>query len=83
MQVTAALARIPGGQLVLESVDLEPPRQGEVLVRLVASGVCHTDVTFNTTWKAEVMPMVLGHEGAGVVEEVGSGVSGLHRATMS
>jgi aryl-alcohol dehydrogenase len=77
VQTKAALSSTPGGEFTLEAVDLEAPRAGEVLVRMVASGVCHTDVTFNKNWNADAMPMVFGHEGAGVVEEVGPDVTGV------
>ncbi len=72
--IRAAVLREPGDVRV-EDVQLDPPRQGEVLVRLAAAGVCHSDlhlvdgVLGDGRW-----PMVLGHEGAGVVEEVGEGV---------
>jgi Zn-dependent alcohol dehydrogenase len=71
----AAVMHERGARLVLEDVDLEPPRVGEVLVRLVATGVCHTDLNGLRGPRALPVPMVLGHEGAGVVEAVGAGVS--------
>ena len=59
----------------MTELDLEPPRAGEVLVRLHASGVCHSDLNAIDGTAATPCPAVLGHEGAGVVEAVGPGVS--------
>lgn len=74
MKTTAAVSRSPDSPFTLESVDLDEPRPDEVLVRVHATGVCHTDLTF----KARVPgPAVLGHEGAGVVEAVGERVEGV------
>lgn len=78
MEVAAAVLRSPGRPLSVEAVELEPPRTGEVVVRVAAAGVCHTDLHLaegklgDGRW-----PMVLGHEGAGVVEATGEGVGGL------
>jgi S-(hydroxymethyl)glutathione dehydrogenase / alcohol dehydrogenase len=67
-----------GKPLGVEDLDLEPPRTGEVLVRMVASGVCHSCLhAADGSWKGVPVPIVLGDEGAGVVEEVGPGVEGL------
>jgi S-(hydroxymethyl)glutathione dehydrogenase / alcohol dehydrogenase len=64
--------------LSVEEVDLESPRAGEVLVRMVASGVCHSCLhAADGSWKGVPVPIVLGDEGAGVVEEVGRGVESL------
>lgn len=60
-------------------LDLEPPRAGEVLVRLAASGVCHSDLSMQDGTTMIPTPAVLGHEGAGVVEEVGEGVTSARR----
>ena len=60
-----------------EEVDLEGPRADEVLVRVVATGLCHTDLTVPTMLPPEMFPNVFGHEGAGVVEAVGPDVSGI------
>jgi S-(hydroxymethyl)glutathione dehydrogenase/alcohol dehydrogenase len=61
--------------LVVEDVELEGPRQGEVLVKVAAAGVCHSDLSFQEgRWKVR-MPRVMGHEGAGIVEKVGVGVA--------
>ena len=77
MQTTAAVARAPKGDFTIETVDIEPPRGGEVLVRIVGVGLCHTDIVFRDQFVPYPLPAVLGHEGAGVVEEVGEGVTGL------
>ncbi len=76
MKVRAAVAVEAGKPLVIEELDLEGPRSGEVLVELRASGVCHTDAYTLSGRDAEGrFPSILGHEGAGVVVEVGPGVS--------
>ncbi|MCL8208244.1 MAG: Zn-dependent alcohol dehydrogenase [Actinomycetia bacterium] len=61
--------------LVIEEVEVLPPRAGEVLVRFVASGVCHSDLTRIQGERPSSLPIILGHEGAGIVEEVGPGVT--------
>jgi S-(hydroxymethyl)glutathione dehydrogenase / alcohol dehydrogenase len=64
----------PGSAVAVEDLELEPPRAGEVRVRLLASGVCHSDLHLaDGDWSSEG-PVVLGHEGCGIVEEVGPGV---------
>ena len=75
MKVKAAIAFEPAKPLVIDEVDLEGPKAGEVLVRLAATGVCHTDAYTSPSGKDPegLFPVVLGHEGAGVVEEVGAG----------
>ncbi|MGX1810758.1 NAD(P)-dependent alcohol dehydrogenase [Nocardia sp. NPDC055321] len=73
MDITAAVARGAQAPLGLEAVTLEEPRADEVLVRIVASGVCHTDLVTKSVFPAE-LPIVLGHEGSGIVEQVGSDV---------
>ena len=76
MKVRAAVAVEAGKPLVVEQVDLEGPRAGEVLVEVRASGVCHTDAyTLSGRDSEGRFPSILGHEGAGVVVEVGPGVS--------
>lgn len=72
MKTLAAISRKDAPAPVIESVDLEEPRAGELLVRLVATGICHTDISVHS--RPEPRPMVLGHEGAGIVERVGPGV---------
>ena len=61
--------------LVIENLELESPREHEVLVRLAASGVCHSDLHYMKGDREHPMPVVLGHEGAGIVEEIGPGVT--------
>lgn len=76
MKVKAAVAWGPGEPLKIETVDLELPKQGEVLVKIVATGVCHTDAyTLSGVDPEGVFPTILGHEGAGIVEAVGEGVT--------
>jgi len=70
----AAVLRSPGAALQIEELEVVPPGLGEVLVRLGATGVCGTDYT-NSRSAAAKVPLVLGHEGAGVVELVGEGVT--------
>ena len=73
----AVVLRAPGS-VAVEDVELDPPRANEVLVRVAAAGVCHSDVRLADGELGEGRwPMVLGHEGAGVVESVGAGVEGL------
>jgi S-(hydroxymethyl)glutathione dehydrogenase/alcohol dehydrogenase len=75
MDVRAAVARAAGKPLALETVRLEGPRAGEVLVEIKATGVCHTDAyTLSGADPEGIFPSILGHEGAGVVVEVGKGV---------
>jgi S-(hydroxymethyl)glutathione dehydrogenase/alcohol dehydrogenase len=78
MQTRAAVAFKAGAPLSIETVDLEGPRAGEVLVEIKATGVCHTDAYTLSGADAEgLFPTILGHEGAGVVLEVGKGVTSL------
>lgn len=72
----AAIAWGPNQPLSIEEVDVMLPRKGEVLVRIVASGVCHTDAfTLSGEDPEGVFPSILGHEGGGVVEQIGEGVT--------
>ena len=73
VDITAAVLHAPATPFVLETVTLDEPREDEVLVRLVATGVCHTDIIMNRI--LQTAPAVLGHEGSGIVERVGSHVS--------
>jgi S-(hydroxymethyl)glutathione dehydrogenase / alcohol dehydrogenase len=80
LKTRAAVAYEAGKPLVLEEVDLEGPKHGEVLVELAATGVCHTDEFTRSGADPEgLFPAILGHEGAGVVVEVGPGVTSLER----
>ncbi len=75
MKIEAALATSPNEPFDIQTFDLEPPRPDEVLVRLVASGICHTDIAVKEQDVLLPLPMILGHEGAGVVEAVGAAVA--------
>ncbi len=74
----AAVAFAPGKPLQIVEVDVAPPKAGEVLVRIVASGVCHTDAfTLSGDDPEGIFPAILGHEGGGIVEALGEGVTSL------
>ena len=76
MKTQAAVAYEKGKPLVIETVDLEGPKAGEVLVELKATGVCHTDEFTRSGADPEgLFPVIFGHEGAGIVREVGAGVT--------
>lgn len=76
MKTRAAVAWAPNKPLTIEEVDLQGPQAGEVMVKLTATGVCHTDAyTLSGQDSEGVFPCILGHEGAGVVVEVGAGVT--------
>lgn len=78
MKSRAAVAWEAGKPLSIETIDVDPPKEGEVLLRVVASGVCHTDAfTLSGEDPEGLFPAVLGHEGGAVVEEIGAGVSSL------
>ena len=80
MKVKAAVAHKAGAPLSIETVDLEGPRFGEVLVEIKATGVCHTDqFTLSGADPEGLFPAILGHEGAGVVVDVGPGVKSLKK----
>ena len=76
MRSRAAIMWKTGQPWSVEEVDLDPPQAREVLVRLAASGLCHSDDHARTGDMPMALPVVGGHEGAGVVEEVGPGVYG-------
>lgn len=76
IKTRAAVAWGPGQPLSIEEVDLMPPQKGEVLVRIIATGVCHTDAfTLSGEDPEGIFPAILGHEGAGIVEAIGEGVT--------
>ncbi|UOA08792.1 MULTISPECIES: S-(hydroxymethyl)glutathione dehydrogenase/class III alcohol dehydrogenase [Methylobacter] len=78
MKTRAAVAWKANSPLVIEEIDLQGPQHGEVLVRMVATGVCHTDLfTLSGDDPEGIFPTILGHEGGGIVEEVGAGVTTL------
>jgi S-(hydroxymethyl)glutathione dehydrogenase/alcohol dehydrogenase len=80
MKTRAAVAWKAGAPLTIETVDLEGPKAGEVLVEVRATGICHTDqFTLSGADPEGLFPAILGHEGAGVVLEVGPGVTSLRR----
>ena len=75
MRMKAAVLYECNTPLVIEDVELDPPQAGEVLVKLVATGVCHSDVHYYTGDLPREKPLILGHEGAGIVKQVGPGVT--------
>jgi len=75
MKIKAALSNSAEAPFEIAEVELDEPRADEVLVALSATGVCHTDLTMKATWPEARSPIVLGHEGAGVVEAVGEDVT--------
>lgn len=78
MKIKAAVAWAPNQPLSIEEIDLAPPQKGEVLIKIIASGVCHTDAyTLSGADSEGVFPVVLGHEGGGIVTEIGEGVTSL------
>ncbi|CAB4401240.1 unnamed protein product [Rhizophagus irregularis] len=73
----AAVAWGPGQPLIIEEIEVAPPKKGEVRVKILATGVCHTDA-YTLSGKdpeGEWWPIVFGHEGGGIVESVGEGVT--------
>ncbi len=80
MKTRAAVAWKAGAPLTIETVDLEGPRAGEVLVEIKATGICHTDhYTLSGADPEGLFPAILGHEGAGIVVDVGPGVTSLRK----
>jgi Zn-dependent alcohol dehydrogenase len=77
MKTRAAVLYEAGQPAVIEEITLDPPHHGEVLVRMLAAGVCHSDLHVRDGSMPEPLPIVLGHEGTGIVVEVGSGVNSL------
>ena len=76
MKTRAAIAVAPNAPLVIDEVDLEGPREGEVLVEIMATGICHTDAyTLEGKDSEGIFPSILGHEGAGIVRDIGPGVT--------
>lgn len=74
MQMTAALSHGPHSPFTLDTVEIDEPRADEILVRIVATGLCHTDLFTKSVLPERLGPCVFGHEGAGVVEAVGSSI---------
>ena len=80
MKTKAAIAWKAGAPLTIEEVDLEGPRAGEVLIEVKATGICHTDYyTLSGADPEGIFPAILGHEGAGVIVDVGPGVGTLKK----
>ena len=80
MKVRAAVAVAAGKPLEIHDVDLEGPKAGEVLVEIKATGICHTDeFTLSGADPEGMFPAILGHEGAGIVVDVGPGVTSLKK----
>ena len=75
MKTKAAVLYEANTPMVIETVDLQEPQEGEVLVKVAAAGVCHSDFHIMKGEWAWPMPAILGHEGAGIVERVGPGVT--------
>ena len=71
----AVVAREIGKPPMVEQIEVEPPRHGEVTIRLAACGVCHSDLSATNGTIPYPLPLILGHEGAGVIAAVGEGVS--------
>src|ERR1035437_3723311 len=80
MKTRAAVARAPGKTLSLETVEIEGPKAGEMMMEVKATGICHTDeYTLSGADPEGLFPAILGHEGAGIVVEVGPGVTTLKK----
>jgi len=77
MKTTVAVVNSQGADFSLEEVELSAPLADEVLVKIVATGLCHTDIHLKGFLPEEMFPNVFGHEGAGIVEAVGEGVTGI------
>ncbi len=75
MRITAAVAREHHAPLAIEDIEIAEPRDDEVLVRVVATGVCHTDMVIMEGMLPTPLPVVLGHEGSGIVEKVGKSIT--------
>ena len=75
MKTKAAVVYEPGKRIEIEELDLDGPREGEVLIRYTHAGLCHSDIHIAHGDLPARLPMVLGHEGAGIIEEVGAGVT--------
>lgn len=75
MLIKAAVTHEKNSDFIMEDVNLQEPQYGEVLVKIVASGICHTDIGVQRQEKPVPLPIILGHEGSGIVEKVGEGVT--------
>ena len=83
MKTKAAVLYEANTPMVIETVDLQEPQEGEVLVKVAAAGVCHSDFHIMKGEWAWPMPAILGHEGAGIVERVGPGVTPRQAGSIS
>jgi aryl-alcohol dehydrogenase len=77
VSIQAQVLRKRSAPFTLESLHLDDPQAGEILIRVVATGICHTDIKVSQGYAEVPLPVVLGHEGAGVVERVGAGITEL------
>ena len=75
MKITAAVTREKAKPFSIEELNIEEPHSDEVLVRVTATGICHPDLIVRDQWLPVLLPIVLGHEGAGIVERVGQSVT--------
>src|SRR5712692_3795952 len=74
MKSRAAIFEAVGKPLIIDEIEVDPPKQGEVLVRLEATGLCHTEIWYMSGGDTRTLaPAILGHEGGGVVQQVGRG----------
>jgi len=73
--IVAAVVREKGGAFILEHAQLDQPRPNEVLVKIIGTGICHTDMSVRDQQALFPLPAVFGHEGAGIVEQIGSEVT--------
>jgi S-(hydroxymethyl)glutathione dehydrogenase/alcohol dehydrogenase len=74
LRAKAVVARVAGQPVLLEEIEIEPPRHGELTIRMVACGVCHSDLSATNGTIGYPLPLILGHEGAGIVTAIGEGV---------
>lgn len=79
MRIKAALLENENAEFKFTELELDEPRANEVLVKIVASGICHTDAAAKEGMMNVKMPAVLGHEGVGIVEKIGSEVTGFEK----
>lgn len=77
MQIKAAVTKSKGAKFNIETINLDEPKAEEVLIRIVASGICHTDMVARDQEYPVPLPAVLGHEGSGIIEKVGQSVTSL------
>ena len=75
MQTKAAVVRTKGGSFSIEDVVISEPQDDQILVKIVGAGMCHTDLIVRDQDYETTLPMVLGHEGSGIVEKVGKYVT--------